>query len=137
MFDINKVKYYSDMVDLIEFYTHLEAMAVFAALDIRVRENSLQGDRDYVVINDHELIKILESEFFEIYDHYKSNPGNEIKDLDWNKIEILSDKKRLWYRVGGYMAQMIDEKLGREKLTELIKMKPEEFINTYVNIRDK
>ena len=41
-------------------------------------------------------------------------------NADWSKIHILSDGKRLFYIVGAHMAQTIDQKLGREKLVNMI-----------------
>ena len=56
---------------------------------------------------------------------------------DWKKISILADKKRLWYRVGAEMAEKIDKDLGRKKLTRLIPEPAENFINTYLMLKDR
>jgi len=128
---------YKEMAQLIEYFTHLEAMGTYAPLDIRTREGAMNTDRDYIALQNTELMKEYEKEYFEIYFHFKNNPDSLITKEDWDKVEILSDVRRLWYRVGAYMAQTIDKNLGREKLVNLISEPSENFINTYLMIKDK
>jgi len=40
-----------------------------------------------------------------------------LNNKDWEKLPVLSDNKRLWYRAGAIMAQEIDSKPGRKRLT--------------------
>ena len=128
---------YKEMTQLIEYFTHLEGMGTFAPLDIRKKENAMNIDRDYIALQDPGLMKEYEKEFFDIYFHFKNNPDSLITEEDWDKVSILSDKKRLWYRIGASMAQTIDKNLGREKLVSLISEPSENFINTYLMIKDK
>jgi hypothetical protein len=126
---------YGDMSKLIEYFTHLEGMGTYVPLDIRIRENAMSIDNDYILLRDDEQMKVLEKEFFEIYFHFKNNPKSIITDADWEKVSILSDSKRLWYRVGAIMAQKIDRTLGRGRLVNLISKPSEEFFKTYLYLK--
>lgn len=112
-------------------------MGTFVPLDIRKKENAMNIDKDYIALQNSGLMKEYEKEFFYIYFHFKNNPDSLITEEDWAKLSILSDKKRLWYRVGASMAQIIDKNLGRKKLVSLISEPSENFINTYLMIKDK
>ncbi|MCL2683352.1 MAG: hypothetical protein FWE63_07740 [Bacteroidales bacterium] len=128
---------YREMAQLIEYLTHLEGMATYASLEIRKQENAMNVDDDYVALQDSMRMKEYTKEFFDIYFHFKNNPDSVLTEEDWYKIYILSDGKRLWYIVGASIAQTIDQKLGREKLTDLIPEPSENFITTYLHIKDK
>lgn len=128
---------YSEMATLIEYYTHLEGMGAYAPYNIRQKEQALNADHDYIVLQDSSLIREQIKEYFTVYFYFKDNPQKTITDQDWEKISILSDKKRLWYTVGAKMAKTIDEKLGREKLTSLISEPSRNFLNTYLAIKDE
>lgn len=128
---------YKEMTKLIAYFTHLEGMATFASLDIRKKENAMNIDKDYIALKDSVLMKEYENEFFDIYFHFRNFPDSVITEKDWDKVSILSNKKRLWYRVGASMAQTIDKNLGREKLVNLISEPSENFINTYLMIKNK
>ena len=125
---------YREMAQVIEYLTHLEGMATYAPLEIREKENALNIDKDYVALQDSGLMKEYEKEYFNIYFHFKNNPDSVLKEEDWDKVHILSDDKRLWYRVGAKMAQTIDQRHGREKLVGLIPESSEKFITTYLQI---
>lgn len=128
---------YRQATELIEYLTHLEGMGTYAPYEIRRKEGALNIDKDYISLQDSVLMNKYEEEYFEIYNHFKLNPENLISKDDWGKISILSNKRRLWYRVGAKMAQTIDSKLGREKLIGLISQPSENFIATYLNIREE
>lgn len=127
---------YKEMAQLIEYFTHLEGMGTFAPLDIRKKEKAMNIDKDYIALQDARLMKEYEKEFFDIYFHFKNNPDSLITDEDWDKVSILSDDKRLWYRVGAIIAQTIDKNLGRKKLVSLISEPSENFITTYLMINN-
>lgn len=131
--DINK---YKEITDLIAYFTHLEGMGTYAPLALRKKEGAMENDKDYIAIQDTGLMQSYESAFFEIYFHFKNNPNNILTDEDWDKLSVLSDEKRLWYRVGAKMAQTIDERLGREKLVKLISEPSTNFINTYLLLKE-
>jgi len=128
---------YKEMAQLIEYFTHLEGMGTFTPLDIRKKENAMNIDKDYIALQDSALMKEYEKEYFDIYFHFKNNPDSTINEKDWKRLSILSDKNRLWYRVGASMAQTIDKKLGRKKLVSLISESSENFINTYIMLVGK
>lgn len=131
------IKNYSDMANLIEFCTHLEGMGTYAPLEIRRKDGAMNIDMDYIALQNKTLMDEYEKEYFEIYYHFKNSPEKPITNDDWNKLSILSDEKRLWYRVGAMMAETIDKTLGREKLTNLISGESENFIKTYISIKSK
>ncbi len=134
--DLN-VHTYAEMAKFIEYYTQLEGMGTYVPLALRQREGAMNDDKDYIALRDSALMRIYEEEFFQIYLGFRNNPQTLVTDKDWDKISILSDEKRLWYRVGAYIAQMIDKKLGRKKLVDLIPEPSRNFIDTYLQIRGK
>ena len=127
---------YAEMYRIICFYTHLEALGTYSPLALRRSENAMNADRDYIALQNQQLMEQFEKEYFEIIDHFKSEPDKIITNADWEMIAPLSDGKRLWYRVGALMAEKIDKELGRERLNSLLTEDPQEFINTYLSIRD-
>ena len=124
-----------EMAQIIEYLTHLEGMGTYAALGIREQEGAMTARDDllgdYVALQDQKLMEGFEEEYFNIYYHFKNYPDSPITEEDWHKIHILSNGKRLWYRVGAKMAGEIDRKMGREKLTDLISRPFEDFIHAY------
>jgi len=126
---------HAQMTELIEYLTHLEGMATYAALDLRTRQNAINNDEEYIALQNCELMVSYEKEYFEIYRFFKETPNQKITDDDWDKVNILSDKRRLWYRVGALMAQTIDKKMGRETLTQLIAKPSVNFTSTYLDLQ--
>lgn len=127
---------YKEMSQLIEYLTHLEGMGTLTPLYIRKKESAMDSDKDYIALQNSELMKEYEQEFWDIYFHFKNNPNGLVTEKDWAKVSILSDEKRLWYRVGAIMAQTIDKNLGKKKLTSLISEPSENFIKTYLAIKN-
>ena len=127
---------YRDVTEIIERLTHAEAMATYAPLEIRRRENAMDDIfKDYITMQDADLMAQLEKEYFEIYHHFKSNPNNTLTEEDWLKLSIPDGGgKRLYYTVGARMAATIDKKLGRERLVNLIKEPSANFIATYLSL---
>jgi len=128
---------YGEMSKLIAYLTHLEGMAVYAAYDERKKNNSLNDDPDYIALQDTLLMKKLINRYFEIYNHFMVDTIDTLTENDWSMFRELSSGDRLWYRVGSGMAEIIDKKTGREKLTSLISEPSENFINTYLLLKDK
>ena len=120
-----------DMAKVIEYCTHLEGMAVYASLRLREDEGTTGLDNDYISLLSPHVIKEMEKEYFNIYRYFKNRPNCPLSQEDFKKINILSDEKRLWYIVGGYMAKIIDQSHGREKLITLISESSENFISLY------
>jgi hypothetical protein len=131
-----QISTYNEMAKLIEYLTHLEGMGTFAPLDIRIREDAMNSDSDYIAFQDSSMMQDYINEYFEVYHHFKNNPNLILTDEDWGKIGILSDGKRLWYRVGAKIAYEIDGELGRDKLASLIQQPSENFINTYLQLKE-
>lgn len=128
---------YGEMSSLIAYFTHLEGMAVYAAYDERSKHNALNGDPDYAALRDTSMMKKYFTRYFEIYNHFLSYSSDTLNKKDWSMFEELSSGDRLWYRVGSKMAETIDLKLGRAKLTGLIAEPSEHFIKTYLLLKDK
>lgn len=132
-----EMKTYADAVNLIALATQLEGMATYVPLEVRLNENAMDSDKDYVCLNDSLVMQDLEKEYFQIYNHFLAHPNKAITDSDWKLIAPLSDGKRLWYRVGALMAKNIDEQLGRDKLVDLINKDPKAFIDCYLSLKSK
>jgi len=128
---------YGQMAKFIEYYTQLEGMGTYAPRDIRTREKALGGDEDYPALQDPVRMKEYEREYFEIYRRFKNNPEQAVRDEDWERLSLLSNGNRLWYRVGALMAGTIDEKRGRKELVNLISGDPVDFIRAYEAINSR
>ncbi len=120
----------SEMARLVEYLTHLEGMAVYAALDIRTREGALDADGDYVALQDEVRMEEYVERFFEIYRHFADQPEVAVTDEDWALFGVFS-RDRLAYRVGALIARTIDRRSGRSALTALIAQPGENFIAAY------
>lgn len=125
---------YKEITQLIEYCTHFEGMGTYASLYLRKKGNlgRFDFDSDYLALEDDLQMKIFEKEYFEIYNYFKNSPESIITDEDWVKISVLSDKKRLWHRVGAHMAKEIEKNYGRKKIVSLILEPSGNFINTYI-----
>ncbi len=121
------VKTRGDMAQLMAYMTHLEGMAVYAALDIRTRQGALDSDGDYRALQDNALMKRYKAEFFDIYRHFTRHPEVEITTEDWQLFGIFA-RERMAYRVGALIAREIDLKHGRKKLVDTIALPSEKFL---------
>lgn len=101
---------FKEMAEFIEILTHLEGMGTYVPLKLRKQEGAMNSDEDYVCLQAKDLMNTYEEEYFDIYNHFKNNPNRLIEGSDWKLVAILSNKRRLWYRVGALMAQVIEEK---------------------------
>ena len=124
------------MAKLIEYFTHLEGMAVYAAYDERLKDNALNNDPDYMALQDIALMKKYTKRYFEIYNHFLAHSNDNLTEKDWSMLGELSSGDRLWYRVGAQMAANIDKKSGRNKLTGLIAEPSENFIRNYLQLNE-
>lgn len=91
-------------------------------------------DRDYVALENDELMAGYQEEYFEIYETVRNIGERTIDDEDWALLDDLSDGKRLWYRVGSRMAEKIDAQLGRDKLNSLMNSGPDTFFESYFDL---
>jgi len=122
---------FAGMARIIEYFTHLEGMGVYAPLEERKKDNALNNDRDYTALSDKKLMKEYETQYFAIYSKFKNSPDKELTADDWNCLSEMSDGKRLWYTVGAMMAEKIDRTSNREHLVSLISEPSENFIKEY------
>lgn len=128
-----KISSRKEMAHIIEYLTHLEGMGTYAALEMREQENAMNA-KDYIALQDPKLMDSLIKEYFNIYHYFKNNPDEKLVEEDWHKIEIMSDIRRLWYKVGAHIAKTIDQQHGREYLTSLIAGLSENFLASYSNL---
>jgi len=131
--DLSKIQTGIELFQLVRFSTFLEGSAVYASYEARRRNNALD-DRDYIALEDHELMIKYQQEYFEIYKVIEEIGERTITDADWSLLDNLSDGKRLWYRVGSKMAEKIDIELGRAQLNLLMKSGPDAFFESYLEL---
>lgn len=129
---LNEMKTVEDLVFLIEYATQMEGMAVYAAYGLRAEAGALNDDEDYIALQDRQWIRDNESIYFSLYNAFVREGTRKIRNDDWDTIEIFSDKKRLWYRIGCWMAMRIEEEMGRDHLVQLVQKAPSSFIQTYL-----
>ncbi len=123
-----------EMTGLIDYFTQLEGMGTYAPLAIREKEHAMDVDKDYIALQDSLLMDQYTKEYFEIYSHFRDHPDSLLTEEDWGLLSVLSDEKRLWYRVGARIAETIDTELGREKLVSLIPGPAGDFIQTFLEL---
>ena len=79
----------------------------------------------------------LISRFFEFLNSYEGEPVRDLVEDDWDVLELMSDADRLWYVVGAWMAESLDQGLGREALNMTIVEGSEAFFRLYKNLKSK
>jgi hypothetical protein len=121
----------ADLLQLVQYSTQLEGMAVWAAYGRRQQEHALQDDADYVALIDGARMTNDEALYFKDYEYLKSRGEATADPAAWAVIERMSSGERLWYRVGARMAQRIEKKSGRAALLVLIEKGPAEFLRAY------
>lgn len=128
------IKTCAEVLNLVEYSTQMEGMAVLAAYPRRRDEHALADDPDYIALQDRKRIEAALASYFKDYQYLKGR-GTQLADADaWAVIERMSSGERLWYRVGVYMAQRIEASKGRTALVELVKQGPAQFIATYESL---
>jgi hypothetical protein len=128
------VKSCADLLNLVEYSTQLEGMAVLAAYQRRGEEHALEDDQDYVALEDARRIQADLASYFKDYNYLKGR-GTEAADADaWAVVERMSSGERLWYRVGAYMARRIEASQGRAALVALIRVGPRQFMATFQSL---
>jgi hypothetical protein len=110
------IKSCADLLNLVEYSTQLEGMAVLAAYQRRSDDKALVDDPDYVALQSERTMDEEEASYFKEYNYLKSR-GTQPADAEaWTVIKRMSSEERLWYRVGARMAQRIEEAKGRAAL---------------------
>ncbi|MFW9977998.1 MAG: DUF5700 domain-containing putative Zn-dependent protease [Candidatus Thorarchaeota archaeon] len=130
IYDLKNIFTIENLVEMIKYSTHLEGLAVYAALEARKRTKSFSHP-DYQVLQDTGKRNSLVTEFFNILTKLEFDKIRSVHENDWNTIELMSGKKRLWYIAGAHMAEVIDKKLGRDALNDTIRHGPNEFFKSY------
>jgi len=135
-FSFDEIKTTGDLSRIIRYSTHLEGLAVHSAWDRRRRENGYTH-RDYLTLNDPCKMSQLIPRFFELLNRYTGEPVRDLVEDDWDVLDLMSDADRLWYVVGAWMAESIDQGLGREALNMTIVEGSEAFFKLYKNHKSK
>jgi hypothetical protein len=118
-FSFNEIKTTKDLSRIIKYSTHLEGMAVYSAWHKRQRENGYTH-RDYITLHDPSKMDRLITRYFDLLNRIELEPVRGLVEDDWSILEVMSDRDRLWYVVGAFMADSIDRYLGREILNSTI-----------------
>ena len=80
----------ADLLNLVEYSTQLEGMAVLAAYERRQKDHALGDDPDYVALDDEGRMQADLTSYFRNYDNLKSR-GSQLADADaWAVIERMS-----------------------------------------------
>jgi hypothetical protein len=133
IYSFSDLKTTMDLRRVVMYSTHLEGLAVYAAYEKRRSEDGL-NHVDYRLYGDKSARDRIIKECFNIWDDLRSKPVRSFREDDFGLIERLSGD-RLWYVTGLHMAKNIDERLGRETLTETIKAGPNSFFEAYESAR--
>ncbi len=124
-----------DLLHLVDYSTELEGLAVYAARGRRAAEHALESDPDYVALENHAQMRVLEQRYEEQYQYLRTR-GNEPLDKDaYAVLDRMSSGDRLWYRVGALMSARVEEKLGHAALVALIAKDRPTLVETYRKIR--
>lgn len=130
------MKTISDLLEVIKLLTHLEGMGVISSMKLRLKEDGLL-DNDYkVLLNEVERNKRVH-DYFSILSKLEKSRSQELHEEDFQILEQMSGTgTRLWYVAGCHMAQEIEKERGLQTLRQLVKRGPQEFFETYWDIRD-
>jgi putative zinc-dependent peptidase DUF5700 len=124
----------ADLLELVEYSTQMEGMAVLAAYRRRRDDHTLADDSDYVALDDQKRMTVDIASYLRDYRYLKSR-GAQPADADARAvIERMSGGERLWYRVGALMARSIEESKGRAVLVGLVRKGPAQFLATYESL---
>ncbi|MBN2230911.1 MAG: hypothetical protein JW779_15095 [Candidatus Thorarchaeota archaeon] len=130
IFDISQIHTTKELVDMIKYCTHMEGLAVYFTLEIRRSTNGLNS-RDYqLFLNESARTKRV-STFFDILTELEVRASRSLHDKDWEILDRMAGKDRLWYVTGAHMAELIEKNLGRKALIDTIRLGPDDFFKTY------
>ena len=129
-FDLTQVHRFDQLFDVVKYCTHMEGLAVYCTLEPRRAAKAL-NNRDYQLFLDEKARSKRVSGYFDILTDIEVRGGASLQEDDWNVLERMSDRNRLWYVTGAHMAQIIDKKLGHDTLLETIRMGPDYFFKMY------
>ncbi|NWJ42579.1 MAG: hypothetical protein HXX12_16575 [Geothrix sp.] len=128
---LEDLKTCGDLLRFVEYSTHMEGMAVWAAHGRRERDGALAEDADYVALGDAATLARLARAFRAIHDDLSARKRQVLTPGDWALLDQLAGKERLWYRVGAMMARDIERSRGRGALASLVREGPAEFFKAH------
>jgi len=129
-FDFTQVHRMNQLCDAVKYFTHMEGLAVYSTLKPRKSANAL-NHRDYQLFLDEKARKKRVSEYFDILTNLEIRGNAPLHEDDWNILERMSGRNRLWYVTGTHMAQLIEKKFGHDTLVETIRLGPDNFFKMY------
>jgi hypothetical protein len=129
-FDLTQVHRFDQLSDVVKFCTHMEGLAVYSTLELR-RAAHVLNNQDYKLFLNPKARKKRVSDYFDILTKLEVRGDAPLQEEDWNILERMSNRHRLWYVAGAHMAQIIEEKLGHNTLIETIRMGPDYFFKLY------
>ncbi len=129
LYTLSGVKTTRDLEHVVRYSTHMEGTAVYAPYELRGREGRY-GHMDYELYRDPTRREDILKEFFTELGSIEAEPDRALTGEDLSVLSRLSGE-RLWYVSGLHMAKTIDERLGREALTDTILDGPESFFQAY------
>lgn len=128
---LGDIKSCGDLLQLVQYSTQLEGMAVWAVYERRRAENALNDDDDYVALQDAARMRRDEELYIQDLNYLRTRAAEPADSAAWAVVERMSSGERLWYRVGARMAQRIEQASGRAALVALIKSSPASFLQAY------
>lgn len=130
IFELSQIHRTDQLCDIVKYCTHMEGLAVYSTLEKRIIANALYN-QDYKLLLDDQAKEKRVSEYFDIFTKLETQDIGPLQENDWEIIDKMSSRDRLWYVTGAHMAQYIDEKLGRDSLNETIQLGPDDFFKKY------
>ena len=104
---------------LIRYCTHMEGMAVHAALATRAANDALGGDEDYTVYTDEAAALHTIARYREVLDLIDDRHPVDGPTLG-QVLGAMSSGERLWYRLGALVAHEIEQTSGRDALVATV-----------------
>lgn len=133
--DLAGMRTVGDLLDVVKLLTHLEGMGVISPMKLRFGESGLL-DNDYKILLDEMERNKRIHDYFEIFSRLEKSGSRELHNEDLQIMDQMSGRPtRLWYITGCHMAQRILEIRGVETLRQLVKIGPQEFFETYRDLK--
>ncbi len=104
-------------------YVAYRAQAIFPA----------SKDPDYRKLERKREVKLARHALNDLFRRMKSENPDDL----WSQAWRVGVDRRGYYTFGAYMAQIIDERLGREALVETVDQGPRAFMRTYNTVADE
>jgi len=131
--DIFKAKTVKDLKAIVLSMTMNEGLATRTPYHKRIAMNEIT-DKDYIVLLDSTLLYKKINQFNELIKYLDANSNKEITNEILGDVLGQCSGDRLFYIVGCFMGLKIENKFGRDKITELVKGTPEQFFEIYKHL---